>query len=105
MRIDICKERIQKLQKQAEFIKAQMPNDSCINYKFVQEIKIVVDYIINKYEKAKANGDLYVSNVKKPLNRAKRDLFRLLEDYKREEEKQFKKFLKVLLNLFEENKE
>lgn len=101
MRIDVCKEKLDCIVRQINYVKARMIYDDCINERLIKDITSAIEYALMKYRNAKANGDLYVSNVKKPLNRAKRDLMRLLEEYTQEEQKRLLKVFKVLSRLGE----
>lgn len=99
MRIEECKKRLKEIQ--GLFDKVELVFDK-LDEAELEKLSFVnstVDGVIEFYKQAKAAGKPYVNSVKKPLNRAKLELERVLDEYERKNERKKRKQNAELIRL------
>lgn len=96
MRIEECGKRLQEIQGLCNKVALVFDKLDEAELKKLYFVNSTIESVIGFYNKARAEGKPYVNGVKKPLNRAKLYLERILDECERKKRKQNAELIKLL---------
>lgn len=99
MTLKECKRRLDGLSLYLTIAKNRFEIPSCVDRAAVKLVENLIDSVKRAYDSAVMLGRSRVYGVRKPLNRARFEIGRIIKEYERREEKAAKELFRLALRL------